>query len=240
MMQDLFQYGIDEKGRMRSEKTHKFKVSSLGKIPQEWEVGSITSFVNNSNPNAIKPGPFGSSIKKEIYTQKGYKVYGQEQVISGNPHFGNYYVDRKKFKELEAFKIEPGDILLSLVGTIGNVLILPSDCEAGIINPRLLKITPDKNKCETRFLAHSLLHSNTNIQLNRMATGGTMPVLNKGIVTSIEFVVPPVAEQHIIANTISALDKKIEFEAKELNKLVSLKRGLMTDLLTGAVRTIEK
>jgi type I restriction enzyme, S subunit len=37
-MQDLLTKGIDEKGNIRSEKTHKFKDSPLGRIPEEWEV----------------------------------------------------------------------------------------------------------------------------------------------------------------------------------------------------------
>jgi type I restriction enzyme S subunit len=39
LMQDLLTKGIDEKGNIRSEKTHKFKDSPLGRIPEEWEVG---------------------------------------------------------------------------------------------------------------------------------------------------------------------------------------------------------
>ncbi len=38
LMQDLLTKGIDEKGNIRSEKTHKYKDSPLGRIPEEWEV----------------------------------------------------------------------------------------------------------------------------------------------------------------------------------------------------------
>jgi len=38
LMQDLLTKGIDENGNIRSEKTHKFKDSPLGRIPEEWEV----------------------------------------------------------------------------------------------------------------------------------------------------------------------------------------------------------
>ena len=38
LMQDLLTKGIDEKGNIRNPKTHKFKDSPLGKIPEEWEV----------------------------------------------------------------------------------------------------------------------------------------------------------------------------------------------------------
>ena len=38
LMQDLLTRGIDEHGNLRSEQTHKFKDSPLGRIPVEWEV----------------------------------------------------------------------------------------------------------------------------------------------------------------------------------------------------------
>jgi type I restriction enzyme S subunit len=37
MMQDLLTKGIDENGNIRSEETHEFKDSSLGRIPVEWD-----------------------------------------------------------------------------------------------------------------------------------------------------------------------------------------------------------
>ena len=38
LMQDLLTRGIDEDGNLRSEDTHEFKDSPLGRIPVEWEV----------------------------------------------------------------------------------------------------------------------------------------------------------------------------------------------------------
>jgi type I restriction enzyme S subunit len=40
-MQDLLTKGIDENGNIRSEETHEFKDSPLGRIPVEWEVKKI-------------------------------------------------------------------------------------------------------------------------------------------------------------------------------------------------------
>jgi type I restriction enzyme S subunit len=89
----------------------------------------------------IKAGPFGSALKKEFYIAKGYKIYGQEQVISGDPFYGDYYIDQEKYKKLQSCSVERGDLLISLVGTIGKVLVIPEGAEPGIINPRLLRIS---------------------------------------------------------------------------------------------------
>lgn len=43
LMQDLLTKGIDENGNIRSEATHEFKDSAIGRIPVEWEVESLNS-----------------------------------------------------------------------------------------------------------------------------------------------------------------------------------------------------
>ena len=55
LMQDLLTKGIDENGNIRSEATHEFKDSSIGRIPVEWEVENlgqvISSITSGWSPN---------------------------------------------------------------------------------------------------------------------------------------------------------------------------------------------
>ena len=227
LMQELFTRGIDHT---------KFKKTKLGEIPEEWEVGGFENFVNPEDKNAIKLGPFGSTLKKEFYVEKGFKIYGQEQVIKGDSTFGNYYISEKKYKELEAFKISAGDILISLVGTIGKILIVPENFERGVINPCLLKITPDKRRADSKFIAHLLKSDFLIQQMSQKSHGGTMNILNKGMLMSVMVGLPSLDEQQKIAEILSAVDEKIFINKKLKNKLIFLKKGLMQDLLSGKVR----
>ena len=97
-----------------------FKDSELGRIPKSWEVVTLKDVCEK-----LKPGPFGSAITKSMYVHEGYKVYGQEQVISGDITIGDYYIPESKYEELTAFKVQASDVLISLVGTIGKSLIVP-------------------------------------------------------------------------------------------------------------------
>src|SRR5208283_3436744 len=45
LMQDLLTQGIDEHGNLRSEQTHAFKDSPLGRIPAEWEVKTLAGII---------------------------------------------------------------------------------------------------------------------------------------------------------------------------------------------------
>src|SRR5690606_27419728 len=55
-------------------------------LPQGWEWCRIDDLLENKS-HALKAGPFGSSLTKEMYSSKGYKVYGQEQVIKQDPYY---------------------------------------------------------------------------------------------------------------------------------------------------------
>lgn len=157
--------------------------------------------------NSMKAGPFGSALKKEVYAESGYKVYGQEQVISGNQFLGNYYIDKEKYEQLNSCKVMPGDVLISLVGTVGKVLILSEDCQPGIINPRLVKITFDKRKIFPEYFAIAFSLESVRSSLLGRAHGQTMNVLNLGMIKKLKLPVPPISRQKEYLNFVAQVDK---------------------------------
>lgn len=238
LIQDLLTRGIDINGNIRSIKTHRFKMSSLGMIPVEWNVVTITHYIKKEN-NAIKTGPFGSALKKEQYSESGYKVYGQQQVISGDKNIGDYYINELLYQSLIAYKVQKDDILISCMGTIGNVLIITEPFQPGIINPRLIKFSIDTSNNDINFFAKLLESDTTQRQLMNMAVGGTMPSINKEIAMRLQFVAPPHDEQIRIVEKIQCSDALINEEIAKLQKLQLTKSGLLQDLLYGKVRIPE-
>lgn len=53
LMQDLLTKGIDENGNIRSEETHEFKDSPLGRIPVEWESNNLSQAFSLTPRNGI-------------------------------------------------------------------------------------------------------------------------------------------------------------------------------------------
>ncbi len=172
-------------------------------IPSTWAL-SLFDDIAAAKPHAIKAGPFGSSLTKACYVSKGFKVYGQEQVINGDPTFGDYYVSKEKFRELQSCEVSAGDILVSLVGTIGRVLIIPKQFQPGIINPRLAKFS--LHHCIVReYIANYLLSPLAINMLSGQSHGGTMEILNLGILRALPIPLAPVAEQQEIVRRVEAL-----------------------------------
>ena len=171
-----------------------------------WPVPFIEEVIS-SEQNALKAGPFGSALKKEFYVKSGYKIYGQEQVIKEDPAYGDYYIDEKKYKDLKNCAVKAGDVLISLVGTYGKLLIMPEIFEPGIINPRLLKITFDKTKVNPVYFKYYFQSDSLKYTLSKNAHGGTMDILNLRIVRKLPMPMPPIELQNQFAAFVRQVDK---------------------------------
>ena len=174
--------------------------------PKGWDMPLIEEVVANEK-NALKAGPFGSALKKEYYVTSGYKIYGQEQVISGDCTFGDYYIDEERYKSFENCAVQAGDVLISLVGTYGKLLIMPEVFEPGIINPRLMKITFDKEKINPYYFKFFFQSESLKRALSENTHGGTMDILNLGIVRKIAMPLPPLKLQNEFADFVKQVDK---------------------------------
>ena len=107
------------------------------------ELGEVCSFIR---------GPFGGSLKKEIFVESGIKIYEQKNAIKNNFELGNYFIDEEKFEEMRRFEVFPNDLIISCSGTMGKIAIAPENIKKGIINQALLKLTPIKKKALPLFI----------------------------------------------------------------------------------------
>lgn len=194
--------------------------------PMGWPVPLIEEVVS-SEKNALKAGPFGSALKKEFYVKSGYKIYGQEQVINEDPMYGDYYIDEEKYKSLENCAVKAGDVLISLVGTYGKLLIIPEIFEPGIINPRLLKITFNQMKVNPIYFKYYFQSDSLKQILSKNTHGGTMNILNLGIVRNLQIPLPPIELQNKFAAFVHQVEKLKSEEQKELEKVQTLFDSLM-------------
>ena len=220
---------------MASMRDDKLKQSDAGIIPNDWDVIRISDCGQGLIP-AIKAGPFGSSLTKDSYTHNGYKIYGQEQVIREDAGYGDYYIDRRKYHQLISCAIKPGDVLMSLVGTAGKVLVLPQSAAPGIINPRLIRIRLDASRIVPEFVAYYLRSHQAQERLASLAQGGTMGVLNATTVSSLTIPLPSLREQTAIIEALKDADQLVILLERLIAKNQAIKQGMMQQLLTGKTR----
>jgi type I restriction enzyme S subunit len=172
--------------------------------PKGWDSKTIEQLADKEK-YSIKAGPFGSALKKADYVPGGYKIYGQEQVIKDNINFGDYYIDEHKYNSLKSCAVSSGDMLISLVGSFGKILVVPTAFEPGIINPRLMKVKFDEQLTSPLFMKFMLTTKEMLRKIESMAHGGTMGILNVGKVKSLEVIAPPLKEQKRFMKILDAV-----------------------------------
>ena len=104
-------------------------------IPESWEWVKLDELAQ------YKKGPFGSSLTKAMFVKEGvdtFKVYEQKNAIQKDSTIGTYYISKEHFERLNAFEVQPNDIIVSCAGTIGETYILPKDIKRGVINQALM------------------------------------------------------------------------------------------------------
>ncbi|KKG32541.1 restriction endonuclease subunit S [Methanosarcina mazei] len=226
LMQDLLTRGIDEHGNLRSEETHKFKDSPLGRIPIEWEFETFENITPVDAPicyGIVQPG---------IYDYAGVKVAG---IYTINSDFHQWHMSSKKVEQAYVrSRIITGDVLLSIKGTTGKVGVVPDGIN-GNISREIARIRPIEY-INPYYLRFFMLSDFFQKYLNNAEVGTTRAEISIKILRGLYILIPPYTEQNLIVSRIMSIEQVIESSLKEFNKLRSLKTGLMQDLLTGKKR----
>ncbi|MBK7420704.1 MAG: restriction endonuclease subunit S [Nitrospira sp.] len=152
----------------------------------------------------IKIGPFGSQLKKCDLVSNGIHVLGIENVLSGKfDELGERYISQEKFQTLESVEVVPGDLLLTMMGTIGKVAVVPPSIRRSIMDSHLLRMRPDQRVIRTDYLAWAIQGSTAVLDaIEAQAHGAIMKGLNSAIVRSLPVPVPPLAEQQQIVGKL--------------------------------------
>lgn len=151
-----------------------------------WELRKVTELLKNSS-SAMKIGPFGSALKKEYFVEEGIKVYAQENAFTGDFSMGDYYITEDKYKELKSCELYPGDLVISMMGTIGACAIFPKNAEKGIMNSHLLRLQFN-NEVIPEYIMY-LLRDSVLIrkQIDRLSVGSIMSGLSSSVVKKLVF-----------------------------------------------------
>ena len=190
----------------------------------EWnkmKLGDISNLVR---------GPFGGSLKKEIFVKSGYAVYEQFHAIYEDFSFFRYYIQETKYMELKRFSVKPNDIIMSCSGTMGKFAIIPPDAKNGVINQALLKVTVKKDILP-KFMKELLELSYNQEQLLSQSAGGAIKnVVSVAQIKELVLFVPSLNEQRKITEFISNFDGLITAQTDKLETLKTHKKALMQQL----------
>jgi type I restriction enzyme S subunit len=234
LMQDLLTKGIDENGNIRTEETHGFTEENGFKYPKEWELTTIEKCIINIeqgwSPNCESdPAPTNEwgILKTTAVTWNGYDANENKKMpIALTPKY--------------QYEVKNGDVLVTRAGPnsrVGVVSYVQQTRDKIIFSDKIYRLIPQK-KLLNKYLALALSSQFTQRHLSNFKTGmaESQTNISQKIVLALNILLPSPEEQKQIIETLDKAEENLKIYGIVLSKLISIKTGLMQDLLTGKVR----
>ena len=110
----------------------------------------------------------------------------------------------------------------------------------GCIHDGWLVIKDYQTSFDQQYLYYVLSSDMVKSQYIAMAAGSSVQNLNKEKVSNVALYKPDIDEQRCIAEALSDMDEEIVNCESQLIKYRDIKQGVMSELLTGRIRLIDK
>lgn len=241
LMQELFRYGIDDRGNIRSEKTHKFKTVKTGneemRIPKEWDVAPIGQI-----SNYIK----GYAFKTAQFVDFGVRVIKTSDLTDSKiSKEGDTFISQKSSQFYSKWCLKKENIIITTVGSrpplyssmVGRAILVNDENLGFLLNQNNVLLIAKEKEVVPLHLYYNLMGERYVRYIEKIFRGNA----NQANITVKEFLnykipLPSITEQQRIVEKLSISSEYIQQEENIKQKLLSLKHGLMEDLLTGNVR----
>ncbi len=235
LMQDLLTRGINEHGNLRSEQTHQFKDSPMGRIPVEWEVRYIRDVATYQNGKSFPSSDYSESGVKLVrpgnLAPNGWVVWDEKHTT---------YLPWSYWEQSRSYQVGSGEVLMNLTAQsledqfLGRVCMTPDGCIC-LLNQRIARFSA--TSCRRDFLYWALRGPHFRKSIDSIPQGTKIQHIYNRDLDAIRVAIPRSQfEQQAIGDALWACEKRSNAFFRQLDKLRSLKTALMQDLLTGKVR----
>jgi restriction endonuclease S subunit len=227
LMQDLLTRGIDERGNLRSESTHAFKDSPLGRIPVEWGVKPAIELCNAVLDCKNRTPPAAAA---------GHPVIRTPNVRDGEFVFTDLaFTDPRSYAIwIARGKPHAGDVVITREAPFGEACQIPDDLPNPCLGQRMMMYQANPEKLRSDYLVYALYSERVQSRLLELAGGSTVGHIRVGDIRRLPIPHPiDIREQARIAAHLTASRTLLKQLRADRKKLGSLKVSLMYDLLTG-------
>ena len=179
-------------------------------------------------------GPFGSRLTQRDYTEEGVPVIRGSNMVAAGRWLGGEFAfvsEAKVDADLKSNISQPGDIIVTQRGTLGQVAIVPdrNGFERYVISQSQMAVRVPDHKADRDFVYYFLQspHFASYVETSKIQTG--VPHINLGILRNAPAIWPEREQQAQTASVLAALDDKIELNRRTNETLEAMTRAIFKD-----------
>jgi type I restriction enzyme S subunit len=207
-----------------------YKKTKVGWIPEEWDAPLLSVLTVAKKPivyGIVQAGPHVEGGVPYIRsTDVGNRFVSSHSLLCTTPEIAERY---------KRSTVEPGDIVFSLRGNIGETSLVPVSLAGSNLTQGTARIAVTKFT-ESIFIHYSLKTHGVRRLVDAWAKGSTFREITIEDLRKVPIPLPSPPEQKKIAKILSTWDEAIEQTRKLIEARKRRKQGLMQQLLTGHKR----
>ncbi len=186
----------------------------------------------------MRSGPFGSALLKSELQPTGIPFLGIDNVhVERFVPVYRRFVSEDKYRQLARFTVYPGDIMVTIMGTVGRCCVVPRDVGIAISSKHVWTLSVDQARYSPALLAWQINHYPPVLeQLQVSAQGGIMSAISSSTLRELLVPLPSPEEVKSIEDLLLSFNRQIAALEAEKSEARLLKAALMSDLLSGRVR----
>lgn len=189
-------------------------------LPTSWDVVQVEDLLSEDRGISVGVMYPGKHDPNGIPLIKAGDLVGD--TISPAPEFR---VSQEKHEEYRRTEFQGGEILMTLVGNVGQCAVVPSEMK-GWNAARAVAVIRLAQPEDAEFVRHCFLSKQLNHLMNAWANTTVQPTLNLKEIRKLPLPWPPKPERDAIASILGALDDKIELNRRMNVTLESLVRAI--------------
>jgi len=204
-----------------------YKRTERGVFPEDWK-GIKLDDVSNFITKGSTPTTYGHAwqsfgilfLRSECVTGRGLDLR-QSKFISAEAN-----------RDLARSVIQGGDLLITITGNVGRVVMLPEDFQGGNINQHIARIRINSSDYLPEFIFHQLGRPESLRFFERIVTGQAYPQISLRQVRDTVIEAPNREEQTAIAEALTDTDEAIRSLEAVIAKKRDVKQATLHALLT--------
>ena len=170
------------------------------------------------------------------YKDSGYPLITSKNLKQGIIDFSDVnLISEEDYNAInKRSKVDKGDILYSMIGSIGNYAIVEDEPDYAIKNVALFKFIDDR--LYNRYFLHLLSSFVIERQIDRAMKGGTQKFVSLKILRNLKIPLPPLDQQKQIASILDTADTYRQKTKALIKKYDALTQSLFLDMFGDPVR----